>query len=415
MREEPEAEGDVRVTASGALDEPEGVPLLDLTRQYRPLAREINAAMDQVICSQRFIMGPVVEALERDLAAYCSVPHAFGVSSGTDALLAALMALEVKPGDEVITTPYSFFATAGCIVRLGAIPVFVDIDGMFNIDAARVGAAVTSRTRGIMPVHLFGQMADMGPIMDLATRLGLWVVEDAAQALGAEWEGRRAGSLGNAGCFSFFPSKNLGCFGDGGAVTTDDVDLAATLDILRNHGARPKYHHRIVGGNFRLDALQAAVLRVKLPHLEAWTARRRENAAHYRRLFVEAGLALPDASGTPGTPGTPDSQEAPEVPLTLPLEGPGRRHIYNQFVIRARDRDGLQAHLRRRHIGCEVYYPLPLHLQACFADLGYGRGDFPEAERAADESLALPVFPELTAREQETVVAAVAEYYARSM
>ena len=392
------------------------IPLLDLKAQYQTLKDGMIPAICEVLESQICIGGPKVAELEKAVAAMCDCRFAVGVSSGTDALLSSLMSLEVGPGDEVITTPFTFFATAGGVARVGARPVFVDIEPeTFNINVTKIEAAVTSATRAIIPVHLFGQMVDMDPLMAIGGRYKLAVIEDAAQSIIATYRGKKAGSIGTVGCLSFFPSKNLGSVGDAGMVVTNDEALHQRLTIMRNHGMEPKYFHHYVGGNFRLDAIQAAALLIKLPHLEAWTARRRENAAHYRRLFVEARLALPDASGTPGTPGTPDSQEAPEVPLTLPLEGPGRRHIYNQFVIRARDRDGLQAHLRRRHIGCEVYYPLPLHLQACFADLGYGRGDFPEAERAADESLALPVFPELTAREQETVVAAVAEYYARSM
>ncbi|MCE5253303.1 MAG: DegT/DnrJ/EryC1/StrS family aminotransferase [Actinomycetia bacterium] len=385
--------------------DPKPIPLLDLTLQFRSLESELRAALDEVLSTQHFIMGPVVAEFEDDLAAYCRVSHAFGVSSGTDALLAALMALEVGPGDEVITTPYTFFATAGSIARLGAVPVFVDIrPDTFNLDPALASRAITKRTKGLLPVHLFGQMADMEPLLDIAQEHGFWVVEDAAQAIGAELEGRRAGSLGRVGCFSFFPSKNLGCFGDGGAVTTTDGDLAERLDILRNHGARPKYHHQIVGGNFRLDAVQAAVLRVKLPHLDSWTEARRANAARYRRLFVEAGLAMSsDRSNTSPSPA--------DAPVVLPYERPGRRHIYNQFVIRARKRDALITYLRENNIGCEVYYPLPLHLQPCFAYLGYREGDFPVAEAAAQETLAIPIYPELTEKQQERVVEVIAGFY----
>ncbi|MBN1461911.1 MAG: DegT/DnrJ/EryC1/StrS family aminotransferase [Armatimonadetes bacterium] len=384
---------------------PKEVPLLDLLPQFRSLEPRLRAALDEILFTQQFIMGPAVAEFERDLAEYCEVQHAFGVSSGTDALLAALMALEVAPGDEVITTPYSFFATAGCIVRMGAVPVFVDVEpGTFNLDPTLVSRAVTPHTKGILPVHLFGQMADMDPLLDLAREHGLWVIEDAAQAIGAELEGRRAGSLGQIGCLSFFPSKNLGCFGDGGAVTTNDDDLAQRLDILRNHGARPKYHHQIIGGNFRLDAIQAAVLRVKLPHLDSWTAARQANAARYRRLFVDAGLSEMTRDGT-------GSSILANTPVVLPTELPGRRHIYNQFVIRARERDALMAHLRENGIGCEVYYPVPLHLQQCFAYLGYREGHLPVAEAAALETLAIPIFPELTGQEQERVVEVIAGFY----
>jgi dTDP-4-amino-4,6-dideoxygalactose transaminase len=381
------------------------VPLLDLEAHLAPLTAEIHAAIDEVMATQCFIMGPQVETFEQELAEYCRARFAYGVSSGTDALLAALMALDVKPGDEVITTPYSFFATAGAIARLGATPVFVDIDAdTYNLDAALVEQAVSPRTRGIIPVHLFGQMADMYPVLSLAKERGLWAVEDAAQAIGAEQDGRRAGILGDVGCFSFFPSKNLGCLGDGGAVTAQDPELAAKLDILRNHGARPKYHHAIIGANFRLDALQAAVLRVKLPHLDSWTEARQANATRYRRLFTEAGLAASAGGG-----GGAVALDA--APVVLPRELPGRRHIYNQFVLRVRDRDGLLAHLRAGQVGCEVYYPVPLHLQECFAHLGYRPGDLPHAERAAEQTLAVPIYPELTDRQAERVVGLIADFY----
>jgi len=367
------------------------VPLLDLKAQFVTIEDEIRAAMDRVLASQHFIMGPEVEALEREVAGYSQCAYGIGVSSGTDALLAALMALEVGPGDEVITTPYTFFATAGCIARLGARPVFVDIDPhTYNIDPAQIEAAVTSQTKAIMPVHLFGQMADMAPIMALAERHNLAVIEDAAQAIGAEYKGRRAGSIGHLGCFSFFPSKNLGGFGDGGMVVSNDPALADRVKLLRGHGARPKYHHQVVGGNFRLDAIQAAVLRVKLRHLDEWTAGRQHNAACYRELFAAAGLAG----------------------VELPWESGAGRHIYNQFVIRLKQRDSLIAHLKARQIGHEVYYPAPMHLQACFAELGHRAGDFPESEAAAQETVAIPIYPELTTNQQERVVAAIKGYYA---
>jgi dTDP-4-amino-4,6-dideoxygalactose transaminase len=347
------------------------VPLLDLKAQYAAIRDDVRAALDRVIESQRFILGPEVEALEREVADYCQCKFGIGVSSGTDALLAALMALDLKAGEEVITTPYTFFATAGVISRLGAVPVFVDIDpGTFNIDPNQIENKITPRTRAIIPVHLFGQMADMDPIMEIAIRRGLTVIEDAAQAIGAEYKGRRAGSIGHLGCFSFFPTKNLGAFGDAGMVTTNDPKLAERVNLLRTHGFRARYYNEIVGGNFRLDEIQAAVLRVKLNHLDAWTDGRRRNAAVYREL-------LPSD-------------------VRPPVENQNCRHIYNQFVIRYKKRDALLAHLKNRGVGCEIYYPVVLHLQECFKPLGGKSGDFPESERAAAETLALPVYPELT-------------------
>ncbi|MEO6393645.1 MAG: DegT/DnrJ/EryC1/StrS family aminotransferase [Pyrinomonadaceae bacterium] len=366
------------------------VPLLDLKEQYRPIREEIRAAIDRVADAQWFINGPEVEGLEREVAEYSGAPHGIGVSSGTDALLVAMMALEIQPDDEVITTPYSFFATAGCIARLGARPVFVDIDPeSYNLRPDLIEEAITAKTRVIMPVHLYGQMAEMDPIMAIAERHGLAVIEDAAQAIGSEYHGRRAGSIGTFGCFSFFPSKNLGGFGDGGLVTALDDTLAGRVRQLRNHGDGPKYYHKYVGGNFRLDALQAAVLRVKLPYLDHWTSGRQRNAERYRGLFAAANVTM----------------------VGLPCELPNRRHIYNQFVIRVPNRDELIAHLRDRQIGCEVYYPVPLHLQECFAYLGYANGDFPASEGAALETIALPIYPELTEAMQATVVDAVADFF----
>jgi dTDP-4-amino-4,6-dideoxygalactose transaminase len=365
------------------------VPLLDLQAQYRPLRAELLAAIARVCDSQRFIMGPEVDALEQALAAALDTPYAIAVSSGTDAILATLMALGIGRGDEVITSTYSFFATAGCVSRLGATPVFVDIDPVtYNLDPGAVSAALGPRTRAVMPVHLYGLCADMDPILELAAGAGVPVVEDACQAIGAKYKGRQAGTLGTAGCFSFFPSKNLGAFGDGGLVITADDALAHEVRLLRNHGAEPKYLHQRIGGNFRLDALQAAVLRVKLPHLAEWTEKRRANAARYDRLF--RGAALP-----PG--------------VVLPVQPAGYHHIYNQFVIRVPGRDQVRASLADRRIGTEVYYPVPFHLQECFADLGYRRGAFPHAEAAASGSLALPIYGELTAAQQEAVVEAVAD------
>jgi dTDP-4-amino-4,6-dideoxygalactose transaminase len=365
------------------------VPLLDLKQQYQAIKDDVDAAVARVIQSQYFILGPEVTALEEEVAAYSSVAHAVGMSSGTDALLAALMALDVGPGDEVITTTYSFFATAGVVARLGARIVFVDIDpATFNIDTAAAVDAVTDRTKAIMPVHLYGRLADMDPLLDVARRRGIAVIEDAAQAIGAvDAQGRSAGSIGDMGCFSFFPSKNLGGFGDGGMTVTNDDALAHRLRLLRMHGSEPKYYHAIVGGNFRLDALQAAVLRVKLRHLDDWTAARRRNAARYRELFAAAGIA---------------------DRVTLPADDAG--HIYNQFVIRVAARDELRRHLAAQRIGTEIYYPIPLHLQECFAALGYHAGDLPHAEAAARETLALPVYPELSEEQLAHVVESIREF-----
>jgi dTDP-4-amino-4,6-dideoxygalactose transaminase len=367
------------------------VPLLDLQAQYATIRDEVRAAIDRVCDSQHFILGPEVSALETEIAAYCDARFAVGVSSGTDALLLALMAIGIGPGDEVITTTYSFFATAGTIARLGARPVFTDIEkSSFNLDPARLASLVTSRTKAIMPVHLFGRCSDMDPILDVAKAHGLAVIEDAAQAIGARDDrGRIAGTIGTVGCFSFFPTKNLGGFGDGGMVTTNDADLAERMRILRVHGSKPKYHHALVGGNFRLDALQAAVLRVKLKYLAGWTKARRDNAEQYRNLFEEHGLRS----------------------VVLPEDRPG--HIYNQFVVRCQDRDRLQTFLGERRIGTEVYYPIPLHVQACFDDLDYRAGDLPEAEAAAREALALPIYPELERHAQDYVVREIAAFCTR--
>ncbi|PYR55367.1 MAG: transcriptional regulator [Acidobacteria bacterium] len=366
------------------------IPLLDLQAQYRPLRDELLAAIARVCDSQRFIMGPEITALEEELARMLGIRHAIAVSSGTDAVLLALMTLDITAGDEVVTTTYSFFATAGAIVRLGARPVLVDIDpATFNIDPGQIAAAITPRTKAILPVHLFGLSADLDPIVDAASRAGVPIVEDAAQAIGATYTSRPVGAFGALACFSFFPSKNLGAFGDAGLLTTDDEALAKRARLLRTHGMEPRYYHHLVGGNFRMDALQAAILRVKAPHLASWTDARRANAERYAALFMQAGVA---------------------DRVTLPIEPPGRRHIYNQFVIRVADRDGLKHHLDERGIGTEIYYPVPFHLQPCFANLGYRRGAFPHAERAAETSLALPIYGELTAAQQETVVGAVAEF-----
>ena len=367
------------------------VPLLDLKAQYATIRDEVREAIDRVCDSQHFILGPEVSALEAEVAAFCDAKFAIGMSSGTDALLAALMALDIGPGDEVITTTYSFFATAGTIARLGARPVFVDIEpSTFNMDPGQIAARITPRTKAIMPVHLFGRCCDMDAIGAVATAHGIPIIEDAAQAIGAtDDRGRNAGTIGAIGCLSFFPSKNLGAFGDGGMVLTNDAQLAEKLRILRVHGSKPKYYHQIVGGNFRLDALQAAVLRVKLKYLAGWTKARRDNADRYRALFRSAGLET----------------------VELPDDRPG--HIYNQFVVRSRRRDVLQRFLAERGIGTEVYYPVPLHLQACFAALDYPRGTLPEAERAAEESLALPVYPELTESHQSYVAEQIKHFCAQ--
>jgi len=371
------------------------VPLLDLDAQYRPLRDEILAAIVRVCDSQRFIMGPEIDALERELAAMLGIRHAISVSSGTDALLLALMALDIGPGDEVVTTPYSFFATAGCVVRVGARPVLVDIDpATFNIDPGLAAAAITPRTRAIMPVHLFGLSADLDPIMDAANRAGVPVIEDAAQAIGSTYKSRPLGGIGALGCFSFFPSKNLGAFGDAGLLTTNNDGLAAKARLLRTHGMKPKYYHHLVGANFRMDAMQAAVLRVKAPHLDGWTEGRRRNAARYRTLFREAAL---------------------DGAIGLPVEPSDRRHIFNQFVIRTPERDGLKRHLDEQGIGNEIYYPVPFHLQPCFANLGHRRGDFPHSERAANESLAIPIYGELTEAQQRTVVGTIAQFVQRNV
>ena len=367
-------------------ESPQPVPLIDLVAQYETIRPDIQEAVTRVFENQAFVLGSEVEDFESEIATYCDSRHAIGCASGSDALLLALMALDIGPGDEVITTPYSFFATASSIFRTGARPVFVDIDPVtYNLDPGAVEAAVTSRTAAIMPVHLFGQCAEMEPIWRVAVRHGLAIVEDAAQAIGASYQGRKAGVLGTLGCFSFFPTKNLGGAGDGGIITTDDADLAARLKRIRVHGDVGGYQHTEVGINSRLDAVQAAVLSVKLRRLDTWSEGRRQNAAHYSELFDEAGLI---------------------GAVELPETGSSRQHVFNQFTIRicSGNRDDVIRELRSRQIGCSIYYPRPLHLQECFADLGYRAGDFPEAECAARETIALPIFAELGSERQRQVV-----------
>ena len=388
---------------------PMQVPLLDLKPQYCALKAEIDAAIERVCDAQAFILGPAVKQLEAEVAAYSGCRFGIGMSSGTDALLAALMALDIGAGDAVITTPYTFFATAGTIVRVGAIPLFVDIDpGTFNLtgssierllrdDCDRIAGRVVHRRTGrtvkaIMPVHLYGQMVDMDPVMSLAREFGLRVIEDSAQAIGsADGAGRRACSIGDIGCLSFFPTKNLGAFGDAGMCVTNDPALAARLSMIRVHGMEPKYYHQIVGGNFRIDELQAAVLVIKLKHLDDWSRGRQENACFYFGAFERAGL---------------------KQIITLPAALPGR-HIYNQFVIRAPDRDALKNHLSASGVGSEIYYPVPLHRQQCFTGLGHVEGDFPESERAATQTLALPIYPELSREQLQYVVDCIARFFGK--
>jgi dTDP-4-amino-4,6-dideoxygalactose transaminase len=384
------------ISGAPVTDRSRPVPLIDLVAQSREIGTKVDEAVARVFAEQKFILGDEVAEFECDIGEYCRAREAIGCASGTDALLLALLALDIGPGDEVITSPYTFFATGSSIHRLGARPVFVDIDPVsYNIDPVAVEAAVTERTRALLPVHLFGQCADMDPLTRIAAARGLPIVEDACQAIGAEYQGRRAGQLGTLGCFSFFPTKNLGGAGDGGLVTTDDPAIAKRVRRLRVHGDAGQYEHIEVGLNSRLDALQAAILRVKLRSLEDWTNARQRNARRYEVLFEEYGLL--------------------DV-ITPPATLPDRRHVYNQYCVRVGDgrRDELLAGLRQRQIGCAIYYPKPLHLQTCFAALDYRLGSLPEAERASRETLALPIFPELTVSQQEQVVAAIAESLGRT-
>ena len=383
------------------------VPLLDLKAQFAQIRAEVMPVIEQVCASQRFILGEHVLGLEAELARYCASPFGIGVSSGTDALLLALMALGIGAGDEVITSPFTFFATAGTIARLGARPVFCDIDPVsFNLSPAAVrnfvehqcrmqdgrliNRATGGRVKALMPVHLYGQAADMDPLMAIAGQYGLKVIEDAAQAIGTEYNGVRVGSIGDIGCFSFFPSKNLGAFGDAGLCTANDAELAESMRVLRVHGGKPKYFHAVIGGNFRIDELQAAVLRVKLKYLDGWTEARRRNAAFYDAAFAAAGLA---------------------EKVSTPRAVNNGRHIFNQYVIRVQNRDALKDFLTAHGIGTEIYYPVPLHLQKCFAYLNHAAGAYPESERAAEETLALPIYPELEEAQLKAVVASVAGFY----
>jgi dTDP-4-amino-4,6-dideoxygalactose transaminase len=372
------------------------VPFLDLKAQYLRIKKDIDQAISEVVSEQYFILGPKVEFLEETIAAYSSARYGIGVASGSDALSLALQAVEIGFGDEVITTPFTFFATAGSISKVGAKPVFVDIDPKtYNLDPFKIEGRISSATKAIMPVHLFGQSADMEPIKALARSHDLWIIEDAAQAIGSDYTRdstppQRVGGIGDIGCFSFYPSKNLGGFGDGGMVTTNDDDLASRLRLLRVHGASSKYYYQCIGVNSRLDALQAAVLLAKFRYLEEWTNKRRENAAYYNQLFEKV-----------------DHQS---LGIELPYIQYNNRHIYNQYVIRVPQRDELREFLMREGIGTDVYYPLPLHLQECYRDLGYNEGDFPHAEKAAHDTLALPIYPELSSEQQEYVVAKIAEF-----
>ncbi len=383
------------------------VPLLDLKPQYQSLKKEIDEAVQRVIDSQYFIMGPDVAKLEEEICAYLGCKKSVGVSSGTDALLLALMALDIQPGDEVIVPTYSFFATAGVVARLNAVPVFVDSDPVtFNIDPEKIESKITSRTKVIIPVHLYGQSADLDAIMAIAKKHNLKVVEDGAQAIGVQYkDGRFVGTIGDIGCFSFFPSKNLGGFGDGGIVTTNDPALGEKMRIQRVHGMEPKYYHKMMGGNFRLDALQAAVLRVKLPHLDSWSAKRRENADTYTKYFIAAGLT--SETGKIKF----DSKNKVLLPKAVYKEsGFKNHHIYNQYIIRVENRDSVIDYLRKKEIGCEIYYPVPFHRQECFKYLHCSDSEYPVANSAAKDSIALPIYPELTDEQLKFVVDSVSEF-----
>ena len=386
------------------------VPLLDLKPQYQSLKKELDEAILKVAESQYFILGPEVKKMEDACAEYLGTKHAIGVSSGTDALLLALMALDIQPGDEVIVPTYSFFATAGVVSRLNAVPILTDCDPVtFNIDVNDFKSKITSKTKAVIPVHLYGQSAEMDEVMKIAKENNLYVVEDAAQAIGTQYkDGRCVGTIGDIGCFSFFPSKNLGCFGDGGLVTTNDDELAKKINIKRVHGGEPKYYHKVIGGNFRLDAIQAVVISVKLPHLNSWSKKRRENAALYNEQFIAAGLA--EETGKSNF----DSKNKVLLPKAV-YENLSSTvlnyHIYNQYIIRVEKRDDLREFLIKNEVATEIYYPVPFHLQECFANLNGKKGDFMNSEFAADTSIALPIYPELSDDQIKYVVGKTAEFF----
>lgn len=381
------------------------VPLLDLKMQYHTLKSELDDALIKVAESQHFILGPEVEKMQKSFCDYLNCKYSIGVSSGTDALLIALMAIDIRPGDEVIVPTYSFFATGGVVSRMNAVPVFAEIDPVtFNISPDDLEKRITKKTRAIIPVHLYGQSCEMDKIMEIARKHNLKVIEDGAQAIGVQYkDGKHVGTIGDIGCYSFFPSKNLGCFGDGGLVVTNDDILGERLRILRVHGGQPKYYHKIIGGNFRLDAIQAAVINVKLPYLDKWSAQRRSNAERYSKLFVAAGLAQ-----TTGKTKFDGKNKVLLPEAVYADSGVKNYHIYNQYIIRVEERDAVRKHLADKEIGTEIYYPVPFHLQECFSNLGYKKGDFPLSEEASDSSIALPIYPELTAEQQKYVVDEIA-------
>jgi dTDP-4-amino-4,6-dideoxygalactose transaminase len=385
------------------------VPLLDLKPQYKLLKKEIDETLIRVAESQHFILGPEVNKMEKSFNDYLGCKYSLGVSSGTDALLIALMAIDIKPGDEVIVPTFSFFATAGVVARLNATPVLVDSDPVtFNINPAEVEKKITPKTKAVIPVHLFGQSCEMNEIMTIARKYNIKVIEDAAQAIGVQYkDGKFVGTIGNIGCFSFFPSKNLGCFGDGGLVTTNNDELGEKLRILRVHGGEPKYYHKIVGGNFRLDALQAAIISIKLPHLNSWSEKRRKNASTYTKLFIESGLAKEE-----GKTQFDDKNKVllPKAVYQNYFSTIKYYHIYNQYIIRVQKRNELRKFLTEKDIGTEIYYPIPFHLQECFAYLNHKQGDFPLAESAANTSIALPIYPELTLDQLTYVVETIKEF-----
>ena len=386
------------------------VPLLDLKPQYQSLKKEIDEAVQRVIESQYFIMGPDVAKLEEEINQYLGCKYSVGVTSGTDALLLALMAIGIKPGDEVIVPTYSFFATAGVVARLNATPIFTDVDPVtFNIDPKDFEKRITSKTKAVIPVHLYGQSAAMDEILSIAKKHNIKIIEDCAQAIGTQYkDGKFVGTIGDIGCFSFFPSKNLGCFGDGGIVTTNDEELFHMMKIMRMHGMEPKYYHKVIGGNFRLDSLQAAVLRIKLPHLDSWSAKRRENAAVYTKLFIQAGLAE-EAGKTKH-----DAKNKILLPKAIYADADGVKnyHIFNQYIIRvAEKRDELLDFIRKNEIGCDIYYPVSFHRQECFAYLNNNDKEYPVSNQASETSLALPIFPELTSEQLKFVVDTIAEFY----